>query len=152
MFPKESLYFGCKPKSYYEAILMDTGYVNITHIRNPNSNRQIGYSKFQLFRILSLSDWQTKPHTNKTLSNYPQIRCSIIMITKTRGTTFFFYLRCYWHSWFIFFDKKFDFNHGYSEWMSKWFKYMRNLINTFPNPIQDGFKIDSLKTKIIQYQ
>ena len=46
--------------------------MNITHIRNQHSNRQIDYSKIQIFKILSLSDWQNKPHTNKVLSNYPQ--------------------------------------------------------------------------------
>ena len=40
MFPYESLYFGCKPRDYYEAILIDTGSMNITHIRNQHSNRK----------------------------------------------------------------------------------------------------------------
>ena len=39
MFPYESLYFGHKPRNYYEAILIDTRSANITHIRNSNSNR-----------------------------------------------------------------------------------------------------------------
>ena len=48
MFPYESLYVGHKPRSYYEAILMDTRSANITHIRNQNSNRQIDHTKIFL--------------------------------------------------------------------------------------------------------
>jgi hypothetical protein len=116
MFPYESLYVGHKPRSYYEAILMDTRSANITHIRNQNSNRQIDYSKIQIFKILSLSDWQTKPHTDKTLSNYPQYP-RFNYYDYRDAWYHVFYLRSSSHSWFVFFDKKFDFNHGYPEWI-----------------------------------
>ena len=139
MFPYESLYVGHKPRSYYEAILMDTRSANITHIRNQNSNRQIDYSKIQIFKILSLSDWQTKPHTDKTLSNYPQYP-RFNYYDYRDAWYHVFYLRSSSHSWFVFFDKTFDFNHGYPEWIVTWFKHLGTLVNVLPKSVQDGFK------------
>lgn len=139
-FPGNSLYVGNKPREYYEAILEDTGSFRITHNKNPkqNSSFQVDFSKVQILKVLSLSDWGLRPFMNKALSNYSKIPAYNYYDYQNAWFNVF-YLRGYSHSWFIFFDKTFDFNHGYPEWLITWFSYLGNITQTLPIQINDGF-------------
>ena len=136
LFPKDSLFTvnSQRSREYYEAILIDTGSIRVTHNKNQTSN-QIDFSKIQIFRILSIQDWKARPYTVKTLSNYHQYPYYNYYDYQEAWFNIF-YLRAYTHSWFIFFDK--NFNPDYPRWFVKWFKYMGNFSDTFPQYAKDG--------------
>ena len=88
-FKKTSFFFisnyVSKTCRFYEFILVDTEYVQISHIIN-SEDTDIAYSKCKILQIISENDWEQNPFTHKLFS---QIKPLIRLITKMHGLTHF---------------------------------------------------------------
>ena len=56
-----------KTRRFYEFILVDTEFVQISHIKNPEGT-DIAYSKCKILKIISEKEWEQNPFTHKCFS------------------------------------------------------------------------------------
>ncbi|KAD4384305.1 hypothetical protein E3N88_24473 [Mikania micrantha] len=138
LYPRNCHFYDSDQKNidYYQAILVDTGSVDIQHILNPQIPSKIDYSKIKIKKIISLEEWKSKPFVQKTLSNfnsYSQYNYYDYQEAWEKALLF----RNFNHSWFIYYDEQFSNN--YPRWFVKWFKYIGIIPNAFPKQILEAY-------------
>ena len=122
-----------KNREYYQTILESSGSVRFTHTSN-QQERNIDYSKAHILKIITPQNWGN-PHAQKPLPflSYP----SYSYYDYQEAWFKVFLLRNFSHSWFIFFDKNFDYQ--YPRWFVHWYLYMGLSSHCFPPEVFKGF-------------
>ena len=124
-----------KTRDYYQTILEESGSVRFTH-RSNSQERTIDYSKAQIIKIISHENWWINPYSEKALIGFPAYpRYSYYDYQEAWFKAFF--IRNFSHSWFIFFDIKFD--GEYPRWFVNWFKFMGLVSTCLPEEVAMGF-------------
>ena len=138
MFPKDFHFYESnqlRTREFYEMILVDSESVEIEHTLDSKSER-VQYSKVKILKVMTLSHWKLKPHSQKTLNGYPGISTYDYNDYKDIWYKAFL-LRNYNHSWFFYFDQRFT--NSYHNWFLTWFKFYGNILDNFPEPVKEGF-------------
>ncbi|KAD5802615.1 hypothetical protein E3N88_13975 [Mikania micrantha] len=138
LYPRNCHFYDSDQKNidYYQAILVDTGSVDIQHILNPQNPSKIDCSKIKIKKVITPEEWKSKPFVQKTLSNfnlYSQYNYYDYQEAWEKALLF----RNFNHSWFIYYDDQFSNN--YPRWFVKWFKYIVIIPKAFPKQISESY-------------
>ncbi|KAD2804207.1 hypothetical protein E3N88_37584 [Mikania micrantha] len=112
LYPRNCHFYDSDNKNidYYQAILVDTGSVDIQHIFNSQNPSKIDYSKIKIKRVITPDEWKSKPFVQKTLSNYPSYsQYNYYDYQEAWKKALLF--RNYNRSWFIYYDDQFSNNY-----------------------------------------
>lgn len=141
MFPKDFLFFPDtleKTRIFYEFILVDTDSVEITHVENPKYPGKYSYSKCKILKVLTLSDWNSDPFTERTLSQ-PFIPQVFNYQDYQKAWQFAFLYSNYHHSWFFHFHN--DIPRKFPHWFYQWWKYFGASELVHPTIVKEGYEI-----------
>ena len=139
IFPPNTHFFNneFQTREYYEAILLESKSVIITHTPDRDNPDLIGSSKVKILRVLSLEDWGDNPYINKVLRSFP-VYPGYNYYDYQEAWTKTFFLRNHKHTWFFRFNEVFP--NKYPRWFVKWFRYMGNVPEIFPSRIFQGYQ------------
>ena len=88
-----------KTRKFYEFILVDTEFVQISHIRN-SEDIDIAYSKCKILKIIYENDWEQNLFTHKRL--FPSFEPQIFDYIDYKNAWFnTFFVKPFSHSWFF---------------------------------------------------
>lgn len=93
-----------KIRIFYEFILVDTKYAEITHVPDKWTQSKIAYIKLKIFKVLNPTHWNQSLFTEKTLSK-PFKPQTYFYADYVKAWYRVLYLLSYEHSWFITFYK-----------------------------------------------
>ena len=109
-----------KTRKFYEFILVDVDYVQISHIQNQEGTC-IAYSKCKILKVIYEKEWGQNPFTHKTLSQNFIPQLLIIPITKMCDIILFISNHLPTHGFFIGKKKfKFIFQTGFTNGGISW--------------------------------
>jgi hypothetical protein len=151
-FPPKTHYVPPHPlhnQLFYEFILVDSGSILLTHVRDKKDTNRVAYSKCIITKILSSSkDWSS-PEGIKPFSQPFHLA----------GYTFQDYRRAWWnalyiypftHSWFFQINKNIEKN--FPIWFYDWFYCHGSIHEILPTEIKQAYKLFCDNTKFLPYQ
>ncbi|GJW17833.1 hypothetical protein Tco_0025269 [Tanacetum coccineum] len=133
LFPKEANFYknDFQTRQYYEAILLDSGSVQICHNYSKTEPEKIEFSKVKIIKVISLKEWGNRFFTNRTLSCYPDYPAyNYHDYMEAWDKTFL--LKAHFH-----FAGKFSLD--YQKWFVKWFKSIGQIPKSFPTKVLEGY-------------
>ncbi|GJQ95979.1 hypothetical protein Tco_0007118 [Tanacetum coccineum] len=138
LFPQETNFYknDFQTRQYYEAILLDSGSVQIRHNYSKTEPEKIEFSKVKIIKIISPKEWGNRLFTNRTLSCYPDYP-AYNYHDYTEAWDKAFLLKAHFHTWFFHFAENFSLD--YPKWFVKWFKSMGQIPESFPTKVLEGY-------------
>ena len=127
---------------------MDTDSIEITNNTAKNNPQRIAFSKCQILKVMTMSDWNKKPFTCKAFSQ-PFHLMSYNYIDYMDVWYNMFYLQSYQNSWFIQFSR--NCNTKFSLWFKKRWTFFGLLDSIFPLEVQEKFDFYRKKNLISVY-
>ena len=123
---------------FNEFILVDTNYVEISHIQNQNSI-DICYSKCKICKVLSQKSWGWSPDTHKMFSqNFRPKSYDYHDYIDAWYYTFLF--RPFDHSWFFHWGDEIKNQTDFPNWFQEWFLFSGAIKDIFCPQILEGYK------------
>ena len=127
-----------KNQKFYEFILIDTDYVEISHIQNQTSI-DICYSKCKICKVISQKSWGQSPDTHKMFSqNFRLKSYDYHDYIDTWYHTFFF--RPFDHSWFFHWGDEIKNQTDFPNWFQEWWLFFGAIKHIFCPQILEGYK------------
>ena len=138
-FQKDKFFFisndVSKTRRFYEFILVDIEYAQISHIKNFEDN-DIAHSKCKIIKIISKNDWKQNPFTHKRFSqNFEPRTFNYIDYKNAWFNTFF--VKHSSHSWFFNWGDKPQ--TSFPNWFQEWWLFLGAIQNIFCSNVQKSF-------------
>ena len=129
---------------FYEAILLHTESVKITHNMDNRDKGQIAFSKFNIQRVFTPSMWGQNllkprefPKILKDLKEFPETYTYWDYVDAWEHV-FWFQNKTFSHTWLIYFTCVNQFQ--FPQWFIHWWRYFGPLLEIYPEEIIEGFK------------
>ena len=133
-----------KTRKFYEFILIDIDSIKITHNTDKNNLQRIAFSKCQILRVMTLTDWNKKnPLLARLLVN---ISIPWAITTKTTWMSGITCSICKVISIYSLFNFQEAATPQFPAWFQKWWTFFGLLDSIFPLEIQEKFNFCKSKT------
>ena len=130
-----------KTREFYEAILVETGYVKIKHNADKYSNLDLAFSTYHIYKILTVKQWGGNPIFSREFSKPSKPRFFNYQdYQRAWFNAFLIQNKDFHHPWMFYFPSKHQIP-SFPFWFHNQWTYFGLTNKILPKPILDGFEL-----------